>query len=93
MKSNAQKLKEMRAGIKKSNQDKFDSIHKPEHYAGRIECWDLIRDRLGEDGWVNYCLGNCYKYLYRHKDKGENIRDLKKLRVYLDRVIDYYENL
>lgn len=72
---------------------KYDSVKKPKHYQGLVECWDLIRDRLGELGFMNYCLGNAHKYLFRHKDKGENLRDLKKCRVYLDEVIKYYENL
>ena len=72
---------------------KYDSVKKPKHSQGLVECWDLIRDRLGDLGFMNYCLGNVHKYLFRHKDKGENLRDLKKCRVYLDEVIKYYENL
>tara|TARA_R110001632_G_scaffold214064_1_gene340652 strand:+ start:60 stop:284 length:225 start_codon:yes stop_codon:yes gene_type:complete len=69
------------------------NVTKPKHYQGIVQCWDLIRDRLGGKGYKDYCLGNVYKYLYRHENKGENLRDLKKCRVYLDEVIKYYENL
>ena len=61
---------------------KPDMVNKPKHYQGIVECIDLIRDRLGSKGYEAYLEGNIWKYLYRHKDKEENIQDLKKCQWY-----------
>lgn len=45
----------------------FDSA--PEHYAGEREAIDIIRDRLGDDGFVYWCLGNVSKYHIRSGKK------------------------
>jgi len=96
MKPSLANLKRRKRMINKTNLNREKitdpSVTSPQHYQGIVECWDLIRDRLGEEGFMNYCTGNVYKYLFRHKNN-ENIRDLKKCRVYLDNVIEYYENL
>lgn len=69
-----------------------DLVHKPSHYnqAG-IECIEAIRAALGPEGFRAYCQGNSMKYLWRHKYKN-GLQDLEKCRVYLDWLIDGYED-
>jgi len=72
---------------------KSDPVNKPKHYQGKIECIELIKDRVGSGNYPAYLEGNIWKYLYRHKDKQENIQDLKKCQWYLNELIKYYEEL
>jgi|TARA_R100000951_G_C2638034_1_gene179930 arylamine N-acetyltransferase len=72
---------------------KPDMVNKPVHYQGIVECITLIKDRLGSKGYAAYLEGNIWKYLYRHKDKEENIQDLKKCQWYLNELIKHYEEL
>lgn len=63
---------------------KPDNVRHPSHYADHcsVECIDIIRLVLGDDGFRAFCLGNALKYLWRHKFKnGEE--DLEKGNVYL----------
>ena len=67
-----------------------DTVNHPKHYASNgpacpncgsnIECI-TITERMG------FCLGNAVKYIWRHKNKGNALEDLKKARWYLDREI------
>ena len=70
-----------------------DPINKPKHYQGKIECIELIKDRVGANHFPAYLEGNLYKYIFRHKDKGANIQDLEKANFYLVRLIEHYKNL
>jgi len=71
-----------------------DPVNKPAHYniGGGIECIDYIRQVLGEEGFRAYCLGNCTKYLHRHKYKGKPLEDLLKSQYYLNAAITTLEN-
>jgi hypothetical protein len=64
-----------------------EEIKKPMRYnkRGKLECWDVILDQ--EMGFLE---GNIIKYLWRHKEKG-GVEDLKKARVYLDKLISEVE--
>lgn len=71
-----------------------DLINKPPHYnIGDVPCLKIIKQQLGQQGYLSYLEGNCWKYLYRHKAKEQNISDLKKLRFYNDEMIKELENL
>jgi hypothetical protein len=61
-----------------------EDIEKPERYnkKGKLECWDVILDQ--EMGFLE---GNILKYLWRYKSK-HGIEDLKKAKVYLEKLID-----
>ena len=72
---------------------KKDMVNKPPHYQGKIECIDLIKDRVGASNFPAYLEGNILKYLYRHKDKDANIQDLQKAKWYMDALIKHYEEL
>lgn len=55
-----------------------DNIHHPTHYNGRnigYECILLAKRQY-------FCTGNVIKYLWRYKDKGNPVEDLKKARWY-----------
>lgn len=61
----------------------YDEISRPEHYCcTEIEPLDVI-----EDWGLDFCLGNVIKYIARAGLKGSYLKDLKKARFYLDRVI------
>lgn len=72
---------------------RYDQVNHPPHYNnGGIECIDYIKQQLGS-GFKNYLIGSIIKYVHRHEYKDQNIQDLQKARWYLDKLIDYYENL
>lgn len=55
-----------------------DNVNHPTHYNGRnigYECILLAKHQY-------FCTGNVIKYLWRYKDKGTPIEDLKKARWY-----------
>lgn len=64
-------------------------VEHPSHYNqdGSIECIDAIKASLGKDGFIDYCKGNCLKYLWRYKHKS-GVEDLKKAKVYLTWMIE-----
>lgn len=56
-------------------------INHPSHYTGRnigYECIDIAR-------YQTFCVGNVIKYLWRYKDKGTPLEDLRKARWYSHR--------
>ena len=70
------------------NQVKWLAVDEPPHYnVGEIEAIDYIKQQLGDE-YGAYLLGNCHKYLHRHKYKGSPAEDLKKAQWYLNRLIE-----
>jgi len=67
--------------------DKKEEVCKPKRYnkRGKLECWDVIIDQE-----MNFLEGNIIKYVWRYKEKN-GIEDLKKARVYLDKLISELE--
>lgn len=63
--------------------DNKDVIQNPLRYnkRGFLECWDVILDQE-----MNFLEGNIVKYIWRYKEKN-GIEDLKKAKVYLDKLI------
>lgn len=63
-----------------------DNVNKPNHYTqGSIEVIDYIMDQK-----FDYLEGNIIKYISRYKFKN-GLEDLKKARVYLDKLIEKEE--
>jgi hypothetical protein len=64
-----------------------ENLKKPERYnkRGKLECWDVILDQE-----MNFLEGNIIKYVWRYKEKN-GIEDLKKAKVYLDKLISEVE--
>lgn len=78
--------KESMKRIEKQNA-KNDAINHPTHYTqGGIECIEAIKASMTTIEFQGYLKGNCFKYLWRWRDKG-GVQDLKKARVYLDWLI------
>lgn len=69
------------------NKKSEDSLEKPLRYTskGKLECWDVIIDQK-----MNFLEGNIIKYVWRYKSKN-GVEDLKKARVYLDKLISELE--
>lgn len=65
-----------------------DNINHPQHYIGNIETIDYMKDKLTQEGFEGYCIGNVIKYISRYKNKN-GIEDLKKAQWYLQEVIQY----
>ena len=60
-----------------------DPVNHPAHYTtGKIEVIDFIEDKQ-----LGFHEANVIKYVCRAKLKGAELQDLKKARVYLDRLI------
>ena len=66
-----------------------DPVNNPKHYTDgcSVECIDMMQTALGWDGVIYFCLGNAYKYLWRHKLKNNPEEDLHKAKWYIDRAI------
>lgn len=60
-----------------------DNVMHPSHYIGKIETIDFIEDKLSDEGFKGFCLGNSIKYISRHDKKGKPVEDLEKAEVYL----------
>lgn len=62
-------------------------VNHPKHYTAMstaitIEPHDLLRD-------FDFYLGNCFKYLFRYKNKGNPKQDLEKALWYLNHFLYY----
>lgn len=69
----------------------YDPVQRPSHYtSGEIEVICYIEDKLTDDQYVGYCIGNVIKYVSRYRLKG-GVEDLKKADVYLQWAIDKLE--
>ena len=63
----------------------FDSVDTPYHYASTsIECIDAMEAAFGKKFVENFCIGNAFKYLWRHDKKGKPKEDIQKCRRYLE---------
>lgn len=70
----------------------FDEVEKPAHYNyGKYETIDVIVDTLGMYETINYCHGNVLKYTIRMWHKGTPIKDAKKAKWYLEKMIELLE--
>lgn len=63
-----------------SKDDSVDMVNHPPHYkdASGIECIEVTKH-------MQFCGGNCFKYLYRAGKKGSTVEDLKKAAWYADK--------
>ncbi|MBQ8933908.1 MAG: DUF3310 domain-containing protein [Lachnospiraceae bacterium] len=72
-----------------------DPVNHPQHYGGKYETIDVIRDILEAetDAKVGYYMGNVIKYVSRYRKKGNPVQDLQKAQVYLGWAIKRLEEL
>ena len=62
---------------------KYDNVHQPAHYQGKVECIDAIESAVqGLEGIEAVCTANVIKYVYRWKKKN-GLEDLEKAMWYL----------
>ena len=62
---------------------KYDNVHQPSHYQGKVECIDAIESAVdGLEGIEAVCTANVIKYVYRWKKKN-GLEDLEKAMWYL----------
>ena len=67
---------------------KEDRVNHPSHYnTGDIEVISYIKDKLTNEEYNGYCIGNVLKYVSRYKHKNGK-EDLDKANVYLDWAIE-----
>lgn len=66
--------------------EQTDAVNHPKHYQhpSGIECIEIVRHE-------NFNIGNAIKYLWRRKEKGDEIENLKKARWYIDDEIERLE--
>lgn len=66
-----------------------DVVNRPTHYnTGAIECIDGIKESMNGEEFKGYLKGNVIKYVWRYKNKGKPIEDLRKARWYLEKLIE-----
>lgn len=71
-----------------------DNVNHPSHYTeGDVECIDAIKASMSFEEFVGYLKGNCVKYLWRYRNKGKALEDLKKAQWYLERLISEWSVL
>lgn len=67
-----------------------DPVNSPNHYVGKIECIDYLRDKLTPAEFTGFCMGNVLKYCSRWRKK-DGVQDLHKAKVYLEWAIENEE--
>lgn len=63
-----------------------DNVNHPSHYLGKVEVIDYIEDKLTDEQFEGYLVGNVLKYISRYRKKN-GIEDLKKCQWYLSKLI------
>ena len=67
--------------------DKKDMVNQPPHYNnGNVECIEAIEASMSPDEFAGYLKGNCLKYLWRYRYKGNPLTDLNKAQWYLNKL-------
>ena len=71
-----------------------NDISNPKHYkldGLDIESIDVVKAVLGEEGFINFCLGNILKYAIRAKKKGQFDSDIGKIKTYCEFIAEAKE--
>lgn len=78
--------------MKKETLNKSEINH-PERYGGDTpyECIKVLDAWLCNDEYKGFLRGNCLKYLCRLGKKDEEVKELKKAKWYLEKLIETYE--
>lgn len=64
-----------------------EKINHPNHYIGKIEVIEYLKDKLTKEQLQGFYTGNILKYISRYQKKN-GIEDLKKANVYLNWLIE-----
>lgn len=69
----------------------YDTVNHPAHYgSGENECINIMIQTQGIEAVGAFCICNAFKYLYRHRYKGQ-IEDIKKCVWYLNTFLELCE--
>ena len=69
-----------------------DNVNHPSHYtSGEIECIDAIKASMTPEEFRGFLKGNSMKYIWRYRQKGKPIEDLRKAEWYLKKLIEEVE--
>ena len=68
-----------------------DNVNHPSHYQGKVEVIDYITDKLSQEEFEGYLVGDVIKYISRYKKKN-GLEDLKKCAWYLNKLIEVMED-
>ena len=72
--------------------EKKETVNHPSHYVQNgIECFDVIKAALGDEGFKRFCEGNIIKYAFRMRYKGQYLDDVKKVHFYAEQIIKAHE--
>ena len=64
----------------------YDPVNNPQHYtSGKVECIDAMEQIFGRDAVISFAMLNCFKYLWRRKDKDNEEQDIQKAIWYFDK--------
>jgi len=71
-----------------------DLVNHPSHYADStsIECIESMELTFGTELVYHFAVGNAYKYLWRHKNKGRVEEDLNKANWYYHKAKNLLES-
>lgn len=64
-------------------EDAKNLILNSKHYSGKIETIDYMKDKLTDEQFEGYLMGNVIKYLSRYNKKDKEYEDLNKAFTYL----------
>lgn len=61
-----------------------DNVNHPPHYQhpSGVEAYDICQ-------YLDFSTGNAFKYLFRHRNKGTPLEDLRKCQWYLQKLTQY----
>lgn len=77
--------------MKMINVNDPDPVNHPAHYTGAsVECIQAMIETQGAEAVQAYCICNAFKYLWRHRAKGQ-LEDVKKAQWYLNKFIEIEE--
>lgn len=71
-----------------------DNVNHPHHYESScsLECIEVMELVFGHKFTMNFCLGNAFKYFWRHKNKN-GLEDIEKADWYINRAGVLYEKV
>ena len=69
---------------------KAEMVNHPKHYGGdtEYECIKVLKAWLGDDEYRGFLRGNAIKYLCRVGKKDESVQELKKVKWYVEKLIE-----
>lgn len=65
-----------------------DNVNHPKHYAGNIECIDVMQQCFGTENVKSFCKLNAFKYIWRCQNKNDEVEDIKKAIWYLNKYVE-----